>query len=99
MKKLTILIISTILSLSLIYSQGLLIDHTCADLSAIPENWIDSAKVKLKVTYQHTSHGSQLVSGITAIETVYGGAYEFTSSGWGLDPSVFLPSPRFHPTS
>ncbi len=90
MKKLLFLILSIMLNLSLIHSQSLIIDHTCADLSAIPENWIDSAQVKLKVTYQHTSHGSQLVSGITAIETTYGGVYEFTSSGYGLDSSVFL---------
>ena len=90
MKKLTLLFLATIVNLSLLHSQGLLVNHTCIDISAIPENWIDSAKVKLKVTYQHTSHGSQLVSGITAIETVYGGVFEFTASGWGLDPSVFF---------
>jgi len=90
MKKLAFLILATIVNLSLIHSQGLIIDHTCTDLSTIPENWIDSAQLKLKVTYQHTSHGSQLVSGITAIETVFGGVYEFTSSGYGLDSSVFL---------
>lgn len=90
MNKVIILILSMIVNLNFIYSQGLIIDHNCTDLSAIPENWIDSAKVNLKVTYQHTSHGSQLVSGITAIETVYGATFEFTSSGYGLDSTVFF---------
>jgi len=90
MKTITSIIFTTILSLSISHAQSFIFDHNCSDLSVIPENWIDSAKIKLNITYQHTSHGSQLVSGITAIESVYGGVFEFTSSGWGLDPSVFL---------
>lgn len=71
-------------------AQSVIIDHNCTDFSAIPENWIDSAKVKLRVAYQHTSHGSQLVSGIKAIKATYGGVYNYTSSDYGLDTSVFF---------
>jgi hypothetical protein len=71
-------------------AQGILINHNCTDLTLIPAQWIDSAKIKLNVTYQHTSHGSQLVSGINAIAATHGGVYNFTSSSWGLDSSVFL---------
>jgi hypothetical protein len=90
MKKLYLLIVFITFIFPNGFSQGIIIDHNCTDLSVIPENRIDSAKAKLKVTYQHTSHGSQLVSGIEAIETTYGGVYFYTASGYGLDTSVFL---------
>ncbi len=87
------LFLTIFLGLSIVhitYSQGIIVNHNCSSLSSIPENYIDSAKLKLKVSYQHTSHGSQLVSGIEAIETTYGGVYNFTYSDYGLDTSVFL---------
>ena len=90
MKKAIIIILLAVLNISQIQSQGIIIDHLTTELSAIPSNWIDSAKIKLNVTYQHTSHGSQLVSGINAIATTYGSVYNFSSSGYGLDPTVFL---------
>jgi len=90
MKKLIFLISILVTAFNFTFSQGTIINHLCTDLSAIPENWIDSAKVKLKVTYQHTSHGTQPISGIEAIEITYGGVYTYTGSGYGLDTSVFL---------
>jgi hypothetical protein len=68
----------------------MIINHFCTDLSAIPANWIESAKTDLKVTYQHTSHGSQLVSGLKAVASSHGGVYNFGVSGYGLDSSVFF---------
>ncbi|MBI4722541.1 MAG: T9SS type A sorting domain-containing protein [Candidatus Stahlbacteria bacterium] len=47
----------------------LIIDHTCTDLSIIPNDWIDSVKAKCKLHYAHTSHGSQLTTGMARIET------------------------------
>jgi hypothetical protein len=47
----------------------IIIDHTCTDLSKIPDQWIEEAK-KLTLHYGHTSHGSQLISGITRLEEV-----------------------------
>jgi hypothetical protein len=49
--------------------QAIIIDHTCTDLSKIPDHWIEEAK-KLTLHYGHTSHGSQLISGITRLEEV-----------------------------
>ena len=47
----------------------ILIDHTCTDLSAIPGYWLTEAK-KLAVHYAHTSHGSQIMTGLTTLEVV-----------------------------
>ena len=44
------------------------IDHTCADLSLIPAEWISAAQDSLPVHYAHTSHGGQLTTGLERIE-------------------------------
>ncbi len=47
-------------------TAGFLVDHTNTDL-AIPEIWIAEAKSSLHIAYEHTSHGSQLVTGMNAL--------------------------------
>ncbi len=61
-------------------SDPLIIDHTCTDLSQIPDEWIDRAKQDLHVAYQHTSHGSQLPSGMAAIASILGSKYGYANS-------------------
>ena len=43
---------------------GFVVDHLCTDISEIPGAWVDSAQAGLFVHYAHTSHGSQLVTGL-----------------------------------
>jgi hypothetical protein len=50
-------------------AQGIVIDHTCTDLSLVPEIWIEAAK-DLTLHYAHTSHGSQVMSGALTLETL-----------------------------
>ncbi len=52
---------------------AIIIDHTCRDIDDIPLNWIDSAKTKLNIGYQHTSHGNQLVAGMDSLDAFMGG--------------------------
>lgn len=63
----------------------IIVDHTCTDLSQVPANWIQQAKANLRVGYGHTSHGSQLVTGIEAFR--------------GSPPDVRLPILRLGPGS
>ena len=46
---------------------AIIIDHNATDLSKIPDYWLGKAK-ELAIHYAHTSHGSQLISGIGALE-------------------------------
>lgn len=39
-------------------------DHTSTSLSSIPDEWIDKVKELINVHYCHTSHGSQLMTGL-----------------------------------
>jgi len=47
-----------------IFSQGVIIDHTCTDITKIPDTWINKVKSMLKIHYAHTSHGEQITVGL-----------------------------------
>lgn len=60
----------------------IIINHTCTQLSSIPEVWIEQAKTDLHLAYQHTSHGSQIPSGMSALTTLNpGGLYAYSNGG------------------
>jgi hypothetical protein len=62
-------------------NQRIIIDNTSLDINQIPSRWIDSARAKLNIAYGHTSHGSQLVTGMEALLTAHGNSYDFNSDG------------------
>jgi hypothetical protein len=64
-------------------AQTIIVNHLCTDLSQIPTQWIDSAKNNLKIAYGHTSHGSQLITGMNALVSVHGAQYGFNGDGAG----------------
>ena len=69
-------------------AAAVIIDHTCTDLSQIPDAGIEQAKSNLHIAYQHTSHGSQLVTGMNALENFpsFWTKYEWSDVGSaGLD--------------
>jgi len=47
-----------------IFAQGIIIDHTCTDITKIPDTWIGKVKNMLKIHYAHTSHGEQITIGL-----------------------------------
>jgi len=59
------------------------IDHNHTRLTQIPTTWIQQAKQTLHIAYGHTSHGSQLVTGMTAVQAQYGSLYAFAPNGSG----------------
>jgi hypothetical protein len=64
-------------------TSAMLVDHSSTNLEAIPESAIDSAKAKLHIAYGHTSHGSQLVTGMTGLVSFKGSLYAFSNGGAG----------------
>ncbi|MGC9396208.1 MAG: hypothetical protein ACP5J4_15300 [Anaerolineae bacterium] len=48
-------------------STPVIIDHTSTDITAVPQEWIEEAKRVLHIAYGHTSHGSQLISGMNGL--------------------------------
>jgi hypothetical protein len=49
------------------WCQKIIIDHTCVSISQIPESAIVTAKQNLHIAYGHTSHGSQLITGMDGL--------------------------------
>jgi len=58
-----------------------IIDHSCTHLDTIPEEWIHKAKKNLHIAYGHTSHGSQIITGMTGLITFKGDIYLFNNGG------------------
>jgi len=63
--------------------DGMVVGHECIDLSSIPEEWIKKAKETLHIAYGHTSHGSQLTSGMTGLAQFKGDRYAWNNGGKG----------------
>ncbi|NLE62105.1 MAG: hypothetical protein GX616_27425 [Planctomycetes bacterium] len=77
--------------------SAIIIDHTCTDLSLVPAYWIDQAKL-LTFHYAHTSHGSQVVTGVSVLEgldSFYSIAIR-TSGTEGLPPVENPPALRMY---
>ncbi len=66
-----------------VVQDAIIIDHTCTDLASIPREWIEQAKDRLRVSYGHTSHGSQLITGMQVLmdNSSYAGLYDFITDG------------------
>ncbi len=69
---------------------AIIIDHRHTNLPQVPQAWITQAKTALRIAYQHTSHGSQLVTGLEALSSFLGDPYTYTSTGGGYSAGVFL---------
>ena len=73
-------------------ADAIIIDHTCTDLSEIPNEWIETAKDTFNLSYGHTSHGSQIVTGMSLLRGDSGSLYWYdrdgTSGGLSLHDST-----------
>ena len=82
MKKYFYSIIFIVVCISYSIAQTAIIaNHNSAKLSIIPTNWIDSAKANLHIAYGHSSHGSQLITGMDGLENWKGSQYAFNEGG------------------
>jgi hypothetical protein len=60
-----------------------IVDHACTDISLIPPNLIADAKADLRIAYGHTSHGSQLTTGMSGLASWKGDLYAWNEGGTG----------------
>ncbi len=91
MKKIIILFAASVLFLNTqaINAQAIIIDHNHAKLETLNSEKIKRVMEHLKIAYQHTSHGSQLVSGMRALAK-YNTAFEFKYSPKGMQRNIFF---------
>jgi len=61
-------------------TQAIIIDHRHTDINKVPATWIIRAKEQLRLSYGHTSHGSQLVSGMSVL-AIGNSLYAYNTDG------------------
>ena len=66
-------------------SEPIIIDHSTDDIRAIPQAWIEAAKANLHIAYGHTSHGSQITTGMTGLVAFANGG----GKGLSLPTNIF----------
>jgi hypothetical protein len=78
----------------------LVVDHSCTELGPVPAYWIEQAKAQFRLSYGHTSHGSQIVSGMNVIKDPPGSLYWWDHDGtlgglsmWDYTPPGDLGNP------
>ncbi len=55
--------------------NAIIIDHNCTKLNKVPDTWVEKTKSQYRIAYGHTSHGSQIVSGMTLLESIPNSIY------------------------
>ncbi len=63
--------------------NDMIINHSCIKTGSIPDTWLNTAKLNLHIGYGHTSHGSQLISGMSGLVTFKGTKYSWNIGGTG----------------
>lgn len=93
MKQLTVLIIIGLFCLTnnktsaQNNSEPIIINHECTNIFTIPEEYINKAKQNLIIAYGHTSHGSQITSGMSKLDQFMTnhdyapGMFEYSNTG------------------
>lgn len=81
------------LCLSISLDAQIIIDHHCTNLSLVPENAILAAKQRFRLSYGHTSHGSQIVSGMQLLNDLPSSMYTYTREGTAGSLSLYDTTP------
>ncbi len=71
-------------------SAQIIIDHRCTDIARIPDKYIEKAKKDFRISYGHTSHGSQIISGMQALQKANPSLYNFSTSRSPIAPDGVL---------
>ena len=65
------------------YTQPIIANYQSTHLNEVPVEWINQAKSDFRIWYGHTSHGSQITTGIGNLQSHIGEPYTYNSSGSG----------------
>jgi hypothetical protein len=93
MSKYFIIILSSVFISATAFGEALIIDHNCTRLSKIPVEYLDKARKMFKMTYGHTSHGSQIISGMEELRRKNPDLFNFNWSGSGDALSIWDRTP------
>lgn len=74
-------VILFLLQIALAQYGQIIVDHNSTSLGNIPATYITQAKSTLHIAYEHTSHGSQIIDGMTGLFNWKGSAYAWNNGG------------------
>ncbi len=72
------------------FAQSIIINHNNTDFNSLNKSKVEQCISKLKVAYQHTSHGSQLVTGLNALEKFNSSIYTYVNDSYNLKTGAFF---------
>ncbi len=98
MVRIALLLASGVPAASVMAREAIIVDHAATNLEKVPASAIEKAGKTLKIAYGHTSHGSQIVSGMEALRRSDPARFAFGRSGdglsfWDATPSGDLGNP------
>ncbi len=69
-------------------SEEITIDHMNTDITKIPVAWLNTVKNKFRISYAHTSHGSQIITGMEVLQK--DAKFSFTTDGFITSGSLSI---------
>lgn len=64
----------------MVMAAQIVVDRNCADINQIPPQVLEKVRKEFKIAYGHTSHGSQLISGMEALRDANPVLYNFSTA-------------------
>jgi hypothetical protein len=91
MKKI-LYVLLPIIFLTNVAHAGFVIDHTDTNIHNIPAEWVTAAKEKMHIAYNHTSHGSQLITGMNGLRDFpsFGSIFSWSDTTQGDNTGLSL---------
>lgn len=80
---LSVVLLCLVFTVKSSFSQVIFANHESTNLAEVPVEFINQAKSEFRIWYGHTSHGSQITSGMENLQTHIGSPYTFNASGSG----------------
>jgi len=63
-------------------ADSMIIDHRHTHLVDVPLEWVEAAKTNLHIAYGHSSHGDQIVTGMTGLTTFANAPFDGSTYAW-----------------
>lgn len=80
----TILLIVLLSNIAYLQSSPIIIDHTCTKIDQVPTEFVEYAKNNFNLSYGHTSHGSQIVTGMSMLAKMQSSIFQFNKGSGTL---------------
>ncbi len=92
-----ILFFAAAFGLSSLQAQPIIVNHKCIDINKIPAEYVEKAKQNIRILYGHTSHGSQITTGISILRNLLGGIFQYNQGDGTLSYKENIPGDLGNP--